>query len=75
MAAFDRIPSGIPELSYGSHFFQDLVESGIGNTAVFDGDSALHFHPEQIMELPDCKKDFLDEEACRDPAFDAVRIL
>ena len=40
----------IPELSYGSHIFQDLVESEILYTAVFESDSTLHFHPERLME-------------------------
>ena len=37
-----------PELSYGSHFFQDLVEAGILYSAIFEGDSTLHFHPELL---------------------------
>ena len=36
----------MPELSYGSHIFQDLVEAGILYSAVFEGESTLHFHPE-----------------------------
>lgn len=33
-----------PELSYGSHFFQDLVESGIFYVAVFDGDRGVVYN-------------------------------
>lgn len=33
----------LPELSYGSHFFQDLVESGIFYAALFDG------HPGTVL--------------------------
>lgn len=29
----------MPELSYGSHFFQDLVETGIFYVAMFDGNN------------------------------------
>lgn len=36
----------MPELSYGSHIFQDLVEAGILYSAVFEGESTLHFRPE-----------------------------
>ncbi len=35
----------IPELSYGSHIFQDLVEAGILYTAVFETESTVHFSP------------------------------
>ena len=43
----------IPELSYGSHIFQDLVEAGILYTAVFEGDSTLSYQPELLKEFPD----------------------
>ena len=33
-----------PELSYGSHFFQDLVESGILYNAIFENDKTLRFN-------------------------------
>ncbi|MBQ3405140.1 MAG: phosphoenolpyruvate synthase [Oscillospiraceae bacterium] len=35
----------MPELSYGSHIFQDLVEAGIRYSAVFEEESTLHFEP------------------------------
>ncbi len=38
-----------PELSYGSHFFQDLVESGIFYVAVFDDRDDVVFAPERIL--------------------------
>ena len=41
-----------PELSYGSHFFQDLVESGIFYVAIFDGQGGVSFRPERILDLP-----------------------
>ncbi|MBZ5750373.1 PEP/pyruvate-binding domain-containing protein [Metabacillus rhizolycopersici] len=40
----------MPELSYGSHFFQDLVESGIFYVAIFDGQKEVVFHPNVILE-------------------------
>ncbi|MGE4284268.1 MAG: PEP/pyruvate-binding domain-containing protein, partial [Clostridia bacterium] len=40
----------MPELSYGSHFFQDLVESGIFYVAIFDGQKDVVFHPDRILE-------------------------
>ena len=39
-----------PELSYGSHIFQDLVEAQILYTAVFPGEKTLHFRPELLRE-------------------------
>jgi hypothetical protein len=42
-----------PELSYGSHIFQDLVEAQILYMAVFPGDRTLHFRPELLSEVPD----------------------
>ena len=48
-----------PELSYGSHIFQDLVEAQILYTAVFPGKQTTHYHPEilkktdnQITSIP-----------------------
>ena len=43
----------IPELSYGSHIFQDLVEAGILYTAVFEGKSTIAWNPELLSSLPD----------------------
>ena len=41
-----------PELSYGSHFFQDLVEADILYTAVFENEKTRHFHPEKLSAVP-----------------------
>lgn len=38
----------MPELSYGSHFFQDLVETGIFYVAVIDGLEGVIYHPDHI---------------------------
>lgn len=40
----------MPELSYGSHFFQDLVETGIFYVAIFDEQRDVVFHPSRILE-------------------------
>jgi len=42
----------MPELSYGSHFFQDIVESGIFYVAIFDGQNDVVFNPGRIMDRP-----------------------
>ena len=41
-----------PELSYGSHIFQDLVEAQILYMAMFPGKRTLHFRPELLNRLP-----------------------
>ena len=47
-----------PELSYGSHIFQDLVEAQILYTAVFHDQRTLHFHPEMLADAPDLISEF-----------------
>ncbi|MDO4274495.1 MAG: PEP/pyruvate-binding domain-containing protein [Eubacteriales bacterium] len=38
----------MPELSYGSHFFQDLVESGVFYIALFKEQEGVIFHEERL---------------------------
>ena len=40
----------MPELSFGSHFFQDIVEANIFYAAIFDGDENVIFNPNQILD-------------------------
>ena len=42
-----------PELSYGSHFFQDLVESGIFYTALYQGEPGCEFDEAGFDAFPD----------------------
>ena len=42
-----------PELSYGSHIFQDLVEAGILYTAVFEKESTAAFSPDLLDRFED----------------------
>ncbi|MBR3305873.1 MAG: phosphoenolpyruvate synthase [Lachnospiraceae bacterium] len=37
-----------PELSYGSHFFQDLVEAGILYNAIFENEKTKTYRPEML---------------------------
>lgn len=39
----------MPELSFGSHFFQDIVESDIFYAAIFTGDKNVRFNPDKIL--------------------------
>ena len=47
-----------PELSYGSHIFQDLVEAEILYTAVFHSEKTLHFAPEKLKNCPELTGQF-----------------
>ena len=42
-----------PELSYGSHIFQDLVEAEILYTAVFESSRTIRYVPERLQDCPD----------------------
>ncbi|WP_232548226.1 PEP/pyruvate-binding domain-containing protein [Propioniciclava soli] len=52
-----------PELSYGSHFFQDLVETGIFYAAVFDTRPDVTFHPGLAVERPNLVSDLVTDAA------------
>ncbi len=47
-----------PELSYGSHIFQDLVESNILYTAIFSDERTIHFSPDKLSKYIDITEDF-----------------
>ena len=43
----------MPELSYGSHMFQDLVEADIFYSAIFETEQTLCYRPELLRPFPD----------------------
>ncbi len=47
-----------PELSYGSHIFQDLVEADILYTAVFSDEKTLVFDPQKLEKYPEISDEF-----------------
>ena len=49
----------MPELSYGSHFFQDLVESGVFYAAVFEKDDDVFYRESYVLEKPNCILDLV----------------
>ncbi|MBQ6364386.1 MAG: phosphoenolpyruvate synthase [Lachnospiraceae bacterium] len=51
-----------PELSYGSHIFQDLVEADILYTAVFEDERTQQYHPEYLRQLPNLIGEILPEQ-------------
>ncbi len=56
----------IPELSYGSHIFQDLVEAGILYTAVFEKESTVAYDPGILKRFTDKTEELtsLAEDIC-----------
>ena len=52
-----------PELSYGSHIFQDLVEAEILYTAVFNNSKTLAFYPEKLNRFENVAAEFDDSGA------------
>ena len=55
-----------PELSYGSHIFQDLVEAQILYMAMFPGNRTLHFRPELLNRVPNIIPEIPGGEEYRD---------
>ncbi|MDO4619824.1 MAG: PEP/pyruvate-binding domain-containing protein [Lachnospiraceae bacterium] len=52
-----------PELSYGSHMFQDLVEADILYVAVFEDARTVQFRPELLHDLPNLLPEICPEDA------------
>ena len=47
----------MPELSFGSHMFQDLVEAEIYYGALFENEKKIEFNKDMILERPNILKD------------------
>jgi len=54
-----------PELSYGSHIFQDLVESEILYSAVFSDEKTLVYSPDRLSRFPNITGDFTGNDMLR----------
>ena len=52
----------MPELSFGTHFFQDLVESDIFYVALFPKNEGVRFNQEKLLEIPNRLTDILPQE-------------
>jgi hypothetical protein len=50
----------MPEISYGSHFFQDLVETGIFYTAIFPQNKEVRFNKGLLDGYRNAVKDLID---------------
>ncbi|MEI6602073.1 MAG: PEP/pyruvate-binding domain-containing protein [Clostridia bacterium] len=55
----------MPELSYGSHFFQDLVEAGIFYASIFEDENTPQYQPDFFASMESILEDICpgDEDA------------
>ncbi|MFN2359945.1 MAG: PEP/pyruvate-binding domain-containing protein, partial [Marinobacter sp.] len=53
----------IPDLSYGSHFFQDLVETGIAYAALFPDNAHCQYFPDHLGKTSASPEPVLSPEA------------
>jgi hypothetical protein len=51
----------MPELSFGTHFFQDLVETSIFYAAIFTGKSEVLYQPQILAKAPNLFTQFLPD--------------
>ena len=51
----------MPELSYGSHFFQDLVETGIFYVALFDNKEDVVFNENKLRKKENIVKQIIKD--------------
>ncbi|HSC27774.1 MAG TPA: nucleotidyltransferase domain-containing protein, partial [Vicinamibacterales bacterium] len=56
-----RRGSYVPELSFGTHFFQDLVESAIRYLPIFPGEHGVVFNDEFLRRAPSVLGDLVPE--------------
>jgi hypothetical protein len=52
----------IPDLSFGSHFFHDLVETGIFYMAIYPEHPGVEFSPQWIRSMPNILKDLSPDD-------------
>lgn len=57
-----------PELSFGSHFFLDLVEAQIFYAALFPEEKGVYFDKKRLAKLPNILNELLPDEAAFAPA-------
>jgi hypothetical protein len=53
----------IPDLSFGTHFFHDLIETGIFYLAVYPENPGVEFNPQWISSLPNCLQQLSPEHS------------
>jgi hypothetical protein len=62
------------EASYGTHFFQDLVESGIFPLPIVPGEDGAMLNYSFLAESPNVLADLLPEDAAREPYVQVIDV-
>ena len=63
----------MPELSFGSHMFQDLVEAEIYYGALFENEKRIEFNREMIYDYPNILKDI--NPNLGDEIYDMIQVI
>ena len=63
----------MPELSFGSHMFQDLVEAEIYYGALFENEKKLEFNRDMIYDYPNILKDI--NPNLNDNIYDMIQVI
>jgi hypothetical protein len=66
--------SGRPEVSYGTHFFQDLVESNIFPLALYPGEPGVIFNAGFLDRAPNALAQLLPTDAPRQQYVKVIRV-
>jgi hypothetical protein len=64
----------VPDVSFGTHFFQDLVEAGIRYLPLFPGEPDVVFNDAFLREAPNALAELLPEHAHLSPVVHVVEI-
>lgn len=62
----------VPEVSFGTHFFQDLVESDIGYLPLYPGQDDTHFNERFLLSQPNHLEELLPQYAA---LADVIRVI
>ncbi|NDD28955.1 MAG: hypothetical protein EB084_11885 [Proteobacteria bacterium] len=57
------VNGAVPELSFGTHFFQDLVESGIYCVPIYPGETGAVFNEAFLLDEPSALERFVGSDA------------
>ena len=68
----ERRGNYVPDVSFGTHFFQDLVEAGIRYLPLFPGEPDVVFNAQVLHDAPNALVELLPEYA---PLASAVRVI
>ena len=63
----------MPELSFGSHMFQDLVEAEIYYGALFENEKKIEYNKDMVFEYPNILKDI--NPNLTDEIYDMIQVI